>query len=81
MLNYVNEFCHSKLFISGMKSSIPPMTVMDKNGLRIIFQFEKQDKTLLINLHATNSTKTPITNFVFKAAVPKVKNEFIKNII
>ncbi len=48
------------------------MTVIDKHGLRIIFQFEKQDQLLLIHSQATNSTPVPITNFVFKAAVPKV---------
>ncbi len=52
------------------------MTVIDKNGLHIIFQFEKQNQILLIHLQATNSTQIPITNFVFKAAVPKV-NKFI----
>jgi hypothetical protein len=51
------------------------MKVLDKDGLRIIFQFEKQDHFLLIHLQATNSTQTPITNFVFKAAVPKVKTK------
>jgi hypothetical protein len=57
---------------NGINTSIPPMTVVDKNGLRIHFQFEKQDKILVIHLQATNSTQIPITNFVFKAAVPKV---------
>lgn len=54
-------------------SSIPPMTIFNKNGLQIVFNFEKQDKTLLIHLRATNSTSSPINNFVFKAAVPKVE--------
>jgi len=62
------------LIIQGINSSIPPLTVLNKNGLHIIFNFEKQDKILLIHLQATNSTQIPITNFVFKAAVPKVKN-------
>jgi hypothetical protein len=53
------------------------MTIIDKNGLHIIFQFEKQDKILLIHLQATNSTSIPITNFIFKAAVPKVKKDFL----
>ena len=53
------------------------MTVIDKNGLRISFHFERQDSILLIHLQATNSTQIPITNFVFKAAVPKVKKDII----
>ncbi len=51
---------------------IPPMTAIDKNGLRIIFTFERDDTTLTIHSKATNSTQYSITNFVFKAAVPKV---------
>ena len=54
-------------------SSIPPLTIFNKNGLQIVFNFEKQEKILFIHLRATNSTSTPITNFVFKAAVPKVE--------
>ncbi len=51
---------------------IPPMTAFDKNGLRIIFTFERDGTTLTIHSKATNSTQYSITNFVFKAAVPKV---------
>jgi hypothetical protein len=49
------------------------MTVIDKNGLRIIFTFERDDTALTIHSKATNSTQHSITNFLFKAAVPKVK--------
>jgi hypothetical protein len=49
------------------------MTAIDKNGLRIIFTFERENTTLTIHSKATNSTPYPITNFLFKAAVPKVK--------
>ena len=48
------------------------MTAFEKKGLRILFTFEKQDSTLFIHLQASNSTSSPITNFTFKAAVPKV---------
>ncbi|CAF4086475.1 unnamed protein product, partial [Rotaria sordida] len=65
---------NQSIIINGKTSSIPSMTAIDKNGLRIIFQFERQDNILFIHLHATNSTKIPITNFVFKAAVPKTFN-------
>jgi AP-1 complex subunit gamma-1 len=56
---------------NGVNTSIPPLTVLNKNGLHIIFNFEKQDQILFIHLQATNSTSIPITNFVFKAAVPR----------
>jgi len=53
------------------------MTAIDKNGLRIIFTFERENTMLTIHSKAINSTQYPITNFVFKAAVPKVKNKSI----
>ena len=53
-------------------SSIPSMNVFNKNGLKIDFNFEKQNDLLLISLQAINSTLKPIENFLFKAAVPKV---------
>jgi len=53
---------------------IPPMTAIDRNGLRIIFTFERENTTLIINSKVTNSTPYPITNFIFKAAVPKTFN-------
>lgn len=49
------------------------MTAFDKNGLRLIFTFQRENTTLIIHSTATNSTSYPITNFIFKAAVPKVK--------
>lgn len=53
--------------------AIPPLTVIDRNGLRIIFTFERNEDTLTIHSKATNSTSYPMMNFVFKAAVPKVR--------
>ncbi|CAF1363684.1 unnamed protein product [Adineta ricciae] len=60
--------------MNGSNSTIPSMKVIDKNGLLIVFQFEKQDSVLVIHLHATNSTSIPLKNFTFKAAVPKTFN-------
>ena len=64
----------SSVTYHGSFLAIPPMTVIDKNGLRVLFNFERQDTTLTIQLRATNSTHSPITDFVFKAAVPKVRH-------
>ncbi len=50
------------------------MTAIDKNGLRILFTFERENTTLIIHSTVTNSTSYPMTNFVFKAAVPKVSD-------
>jgi hypothetical protein len=68
-------------FISGVNTSIPPLTVLNKNGLHIIFNFEKQEQILFIHSQATNSTSIPITNFVFKAAVPRVKKKLSISIL
>ncbi|CAF1293654.1 unnamed protein product [Adineta steineri] len=54
--------------------SIPSMTAIDKNGIRMIFTFERDNTTLTINSKITNSTQYSITNFIFKAAVPKTFN-------
>ncbi|UJR30470.1 hypothetical protein I4U23_018003 [Adineta vaga] len=59
---------------NGFNSTIPSMKVIDKNGLLIIFEFEKQDDILVIHLQATNSTSITLQNFTFKAAVPKTFN-------
>jgi len=48
------------------------MTALDKNGLRILFTFERENTTLTIHSKITNSTSFSMTNFLFKAAVPKV---------
>ena len=55
------------------------MNIMNKNGLNLTFNFEKQNEVLLIHLQATNSTSIPINNFIFKAAVPKVSRQLRKN--
>lgn len=51
-------------------------TVYDKGGLRIDFSAEKaQDapNTTIVNVKAYNTTTTDFTEFVFQAAVPKVR--------
>ena len=53
--------------------AIPSMTVIDRNGLQIVFTFERDEHLLTIHSKATNSTSYPMTNFTFKAAVPKVR--------
>ena len=68
------NFQLSRSRFSRFTLAIPPMTVIDKNGLRVLFNFERHDTTLTIQLRATNSTHSPITDFVFKAAVPKVRH-------
>jgi len=53
-------------------NAIPPITAYDKGGLKIEFNFTRDDQGVLtITLSATNSNPSPLTNFVFQAAVPK----------
>jgi hypothetical protein len=56
--------------------AIPPLTALNKNGLRIIFTFEREGTILTIHAKATNSTQYSMTNFIFKAAVPRVNELF-----
>uniref|UniRef100_A0A6Q2YK88 AP-1 complex subunit gamma n=1 Tax=Esox lucius TaxID=8010 RepID=A0A6Q2YK88_ESOLU len=65
----VNEL-HSGLLV------IPPMTAYNKNGLKIEFTFERANPNpniAVITIHATNTTEADMTEFVFQAAVPKVR--------
>lgn len=54
---------------------IPSLTAFEKNGLKLIFDFERpfnEPTTLVVSLSATNSTAVTMTDFLFQAAVPKV---------
>ncbi|XP_042206051.1 AP-1 complex subunit gamma-1-like isoform X2 [Homarus americanus] len=53
------------------KSSIPGINAYDKNGVRLDMTFELQESITTINMLATNNTGTPVTDFLFQAAVPK----------
>lgn len=55
---------------------IPPITAYEKNGLRLEFNFEKatdNPSLIVITLIASNSNPLPIEDFLFQAAVPKVR--------
>ncbi|XP_072024422.1 LOW QUALITY PROTEIN: AP-1 complex subunit gamma-1-like [Amphiura filiformis] len=54
--------------------SIPPIMAVDKDGLKVEFNFEKEGSAphvVNITLKATNSTTNPFSSFIFQAAVPK----------
>lgn len=54
----------------------PSMIVLDKSGLKITFKMERPpDITdlLIINMTAHNSTNSALSEFLFQAAVPRVK--------
>lgn len=78
-LNYkIIQFLHFFLFLG-----IPPITAFEKNGLKIIFEFDKPPDNphmIIINLVATNHSLAPIQDFLFQAAVPKVIFKVIKKL-
>ncbi|XP_048407826.1 ADP-ribosylation factor-binding protein GGA1-like isoform X1 [Stegostoma tigrinum] len=58
-------------------SSVPPITVFDKGGFRVLFHFAKalpveRPDLLVVVITLLNSAPTPIKNITFQAAVPKV---------
>ncbi len=80
--NTLNESQTNNLFdgflndgTPNQQNSIPPIVAFDKNGLKLEFSFEKpSDNPILtiISLTAINSTSSPMLEFLFQAAVPKV---------
>ncbi|RWS27795.1 AP-1 complex subunit gamma-1-like protein [Leptotrombidium deliense] len=60
-------------FSSQKTNGIPSLTVFEKNGLKINFDFERNGDSseVLINLTATNSSSFQVSEFLFQAAVPK----------
>ncbi|CAF4201744.1 unnamed protein product [Rotaria socialis] len=70
-LDPLNDFIFGNDLSNTHSSIIPPMIALDRNGLRILFTFERDGTILTIHSKTTNSTQYPITNFIFKAAVPK----------
>ncbi|XP_022247312.1 AP-1 complex subunit gamma-1-like [Limulus polyphemus] len=72
--------CVPELIMDGLvtpeeqKQTIPSLTAFEKNGLKLDFSFEKpvdNPQMIIILLSATNQTPTPMTDFLFQAAVPK----------
>ena len=61
-------------FLAGF----PPVTAFEKNGLKIVFSFEKvannPSNIINVNTEATNALPITMTDFVFQVAVPKVTN-------
>ena len=55
-------------------ASIPSITAFEKSGLKIVFQLARPDPTTIsIDMSASNANPSPLEEFVFQAAVPKVR--------
>lgn len=88
---YVSVFVYSEIIklwkytnsLFFLFLGIPPITAFEKNGLKIVFEFDKPPDNphmIIINLIATNHSLAPIQDFLFQAAVPKVIFKVIKNV-
>ncbi|XP_034950277.1 AP-1 complex subunit gamma-1 isoform X3 [Chelonus insularis] len=69
-----NFLMDSFLNSSSVQSEVPSIVVLDKAGLKVIFKVERSSDVLdllIINMTAMNSNTTPLTDFLFQAAVPR----------
>lgn len=60
--------------MNGNSGGLAPLIAFNKNGLMIEFRCERDNNsptTSLINVKAFNTSPTPMTDFIFQAAVPK----------
>ena len=55
---------------------IPSITAFEKNGLKIDFIFQRTNTNISINVSASNNTSSPMSDFIFQAAVPKVNSHY-----
>ncbi|XP_066155952.1 AP-1 complex subunit gamma-1 isoform X2 [Euwallacea fornicatus] len=71
--NFLSDGLFNPNPVESVRSSIPPLTAFDKEGLRILFSFDgvRENGTVTINVTATNDSLSPLTDFLFQAAVPK----------
>nr|CAD7258477.1 unnamed protein product [Timema shepardi] len=56
------------------EAALPRITAYEKNGLKITFSLERQQdnsSTTIITMSAVNDSLSPISEFLFQAAVPK----------
>nr|CAD7401522.1 unnamed protein product [Timema cristinae] len=59
---------------SEVTNTLPRITAYEKNGLKITFSLERQQdnsSTTIITMSAVNDSLSPISEFLFQAAVPK----------
>lgn len=60
-----------------MPTAIPSIIAFEKNSLKVVFHFERDPNTpstIKITLNAINLLSSPMNDFLFQAAVPKVNH-------
>lgn len=72
------EFINIKPVINLLAAEdLPPVTVYDKNGLKSMIHFstnQPRADVLVMVLSSISTNTKSITNFLFQAAVPKVRH-------
>nr|CAD7427264.1 unnamed protein product [Timema monikensis] len=75
LLGSPSEVTNSKYFhFYYFSPALPRITAYEKNGLKITFSLERQQdnsSTTIITMSAVNDSLSPISEFLFQAAVPK----------
>lgn len=77
-------FCYKKLSLKYfflITVEVPSITALNKSGLKILFTWEKSKEqldTVNMTMTAYNSLSSTMTDFLFQAAVPRVK--YTKNL-
>ena len=68
---------HPLVSFLSASPSFPPLTAFEGNGLKVVFHFAKDPASspqcTVITADITNESPLPMTDFVFQAAVPKVR--------
>ncbi|XP_060528822.1 AP-1 complex subunit gamma-1 isoform X1 [Cylas formicarius] len=74
--NHNSNFLSEDIFSNDLRNesvNLSSLTAFNKDGLKILFMFErnKENSTVTINVTALNETKLTMTEFLFQAAVPR----------
>lgn len=70
LMDFLNEPTDQPL-TTPTTGDIPSITAFEKNGLKIDFSFQRTNTNITINVSASNNTSSPMSDFIFQAAVPK----------
>jgi len=72
---HINYYIH--IIVIYIIAETPSIVVLDKSGLKITFKLERPPDIpdlLVINMLAENSGSAILTDFLFQAAVPRVRH-------
>ena len=72
---YCHIHIHVAFLLAYVAASLEPLTAYDKNGIKIVFHFGKDNprpdvRVVVVSVMSTNTD--PVKSFIYQAAVPKV---------